>query len=406
VIADSLTVSEVLARVQQAVVVEFPGPLWVRGEVTGFRRTSGGAAFFRLADSTGEALDVWATGRVMSDVDRVLESAGLGRLKDGIELRVKGTVGVAARQSSVRLTLHEIDPAFTAGRLALDRAEVLRRMGADGSLAANRALELPLVPLHIGLVTSRGSAAHADFVNQLGGSGFRFAVRTAHTIVQGERAPTRIAAALHRVADEPVDMISLIRGGGSKIELAVFDTEEVGRALAAMPVPVITGIGHEVDRTVADEAAALPQRTPTAAAGWLVERVAVFAGRIESARAHIGLETRAALDRHHQHLGRVAAGVSATRTSLHRQEDLLARLGTDIVVSAREGLARHHQTLRSLSEWFAAIDVEPTLQRGFALVTTRDGKTVIRSTGQVSPGDRVSIRLADGTVTATVDSDD
>lgn len=404
----SLTVSELLARVQQAVVAEFPTPVWVRGEVTGYRRTSGGAAFFRLADpdTDGPALDVAGRGRVMQEIDRLLEGAGLGRLQDGVELRIKGTVGVAANQSQVRLTLLEVDPAFTAGRLALDRADVLKRMTADGSLSSNASLARPLVPLRLGLVTSRGSAAHADFLDHLAASSFRFAVRTAHTIVQGEQAPTAIATALQRVAAEPVEVVALIRGGGSKLELAVFDTEEVGRAIAAMPVPVITGIGHEVDRTVADEAAAISQKTPTAAAAWLVSTVKEFADRLDGARVHIKREAQTALDRHRHLLGRTASEVAASRTSLARQRDLLTRLGNDIAHTARDGLARQRANVTTLTEWFAAIDVGPTLHRGFALVTTRDGTTVIRSVGQVAPGDGLVVRLADGTVKVTVDDDE
>ena len=146
-----------------------PGPVWVRGEVTGFRRTTGGAVFFRLADAEEDdmALDVGGRGRVMLEIDRALEAAGVGSLRAGIEVRVRGTVGVDRRHSRVRLSLLEVDPAFTAGRLAVDRIEVSRRMRADGSIEANRRLEVPLVPQRVGLVTSRGSAAHADFLDQL-----------------------------------------------------------------------------------------------------------------------------------------------------------------------------------------------------------------------------------------------
>ncbi|MFP4074152.1 MAG: exodeoxyribonuclease VII large subunit, partial [Actinomycetota bacterium] len=294
---ESLTVSEVLSRAHQAVVAEFPAPLWVRGEVTGYRRTSSGAAFFRLADPEVDeaALDVGARGRVMTEADRMLGDAGLGGLRDGIEIRVRGTVGISARRSDLHLSLLEIDPAFTAGRLAIDRAEVLRKMTADGSIAANGSLPIPLVPLRVGLVTSRGSAAHGDFTDQLRRSRYRFAVRTAHTTVQGETAPDRVAAGLARVSQENVDIIAVIRGGGSKLDLAGFDTETVARAVSRTPVPVITGIGHEMDRTVADEAAAIAEKTPSAAGEWLVTRVKDFADRLEGARTHIRREGRNAL---------------------------------------------------------------------------------------------------------------
>ena len=402
-----MTVSELLGRAQQALVGEFPTPLWVRGEVTGYRRTSGGAAFFRLADPqvNEAAIEVAARGLVMAEVERTLDATGLGGLRDGVEVRVRGTIGVAGRNSSLRLSLLEIDPTFTAGRLAIERAETLRKMSADGSIAANRSLPLPLVPLRVGLVTSRGSAAHGDFTDQLRRSPYRFSVKTAHTTVQGDTAPERVAKALARLSNEMVDVIALIRGGGSKLDLSVFDSEMVARAVAAAPVPVITGIGHDMDRTIADEAAAIAEKTPSAAGEWLVSTVAGFAGRLDRARDHIRREGQEALRRHAQLLRVAAADVAGGATTLGRQRDRLNRLGDDIAGSSRRVLERHRLQVDSLGQWFSAIDLERTLRRGFAVVMSDAGTRVIRSVAEVSPGDRLSIRLADGTVHVEVTSD-
>jgi exodeoxyribonuclease VII large subunit len=403
-IEQSLTVSELLAAVQEVVVTAFPAPIWVRGEVTGFRRTSGGAAFFRLADPDVDnaALDVAGRGRVMAEIDRVLGETGLGRLGDGIEVRAKGTIGVEGRSSVVRLSLLEIDPTFTAGRLAIERAEVIKRITADGSIRANRSLPLPLVPLRVGLVTSRGSAAHGDFTDQLRRSGFRFTVKTAHVTVQGEEAPQRVATALSRFTPATVDMVALIRGGGSKLDLAVFDTETVARAVAGVGVPVIHGIGHEMDRTVADEAAAVAEKTPSAAGEWLVAQAKDFSDRLNTARHLMQREARSSLQRHQQLLRRTAADIAGGAAVLGRQRDLLDRLAADIVGASRRMLADQRTQLASLGQWFSAVDLERTLRRGFAIVTTADGQTVIKSVSQVASGDRLAIRLADGTVQVEV----
>lgn len=400
----TLTVSDLLARVQQVVVAEFPTPVWVRGEVTGYRRTSGGAAFFRLADPEIDeaAVEVIARGRVMADIDQTLGHTGLGGLRDGVEIRVRGTLGLAQRSSIIRLALLEIDPAFTAGRLAIERAEVIKRLTADGSLAANSRLPLPLVPLRVGLVTSRGSAAHGDFTDQLGRSGYRFAVKTAHTTVQGENAPEGVSAALARFDSDLVDMVALVRGGGSKLDLSVFDAELVARAIARCQVPVLTGIGHDMDRTVADEAAAVAEKTPSAAGEWLVGRVKDFADRIDSARSHIGREGRNALTRHRHALSRAASDIAGGATTLRRQRDSLDRLGTDIGQAARRVIADQRTIITSLGEWFSAVDLDRTLRRGFAIVTDETGRSVIKSVTQVAAGDRLSIRLADGTVAVRV----
>ena len=396
----STTVSELLARLQQAVVAEFPTPVWVRGEVTGYRRTSGGAGFFRLADPDVDeaALDVAARGRVMAEIDRVLSATGLGGLRDGVEVRIRGTVGVEMRNSVIRLSLLEIDPAFTVGRLAIDRAEVLRRMTADGSIRANAGLPTPLVPLRVGLVTSRGSAAHADFIDQLRRSRYRFAVRTAHTTVQGDRAPDLIAEALSRFGPETVDIVAVVRGGGSQLDLTVFDTETVARAIAEAAVPVLTGLGHDIDRTVADEAAAHSEKTPSAAGEWLVTRVADFSSRLSTARHLIARESRVALSRHQEMLRRAASDISGGASALDRERDTLIRLGSDVSVAARRVIHDQERSLAALGDWFSAVGLDRTLQRGFAIVTETDGAGVIRSASQVSGGDRLTIRFADGTV--------
>lgn len=403
----TFTVAQVLKDLQQAVVREFPTPIWVRGEVTSLRRTSRGAVFFRLADTDAAetALEVAARGRVMMEIDRVLGDAGLGSFREGIEARVRGTVGVDERGSRVRLALLEVDPAFTVGRMALDRAEVIRRLTADGSLRANGSLPVPLVPLRIGLVTSRGSAAHADFIDQLRSSSFRFRVTTAHSAVQGEHAASALAAALSRVGLEEVDMIALVRGGGSRLDLAVFDTEDVARAIAASPVPVITGIGHDIDRVVADETASVATKTPSAAGEWLVARVKDFADRIARARHTIRSEADAALRRQRQVLRTAAADMGASAATLHRQRDVLDSIRSEIAHASRAILSRRQSDLHGLAEWFKVVDVEHTLRRGFAIVTDGAGQQVIRSVADTSPGDTLRLRFADGTVRVTVEED-
>jgi exodeoxyribonuclease VII large subunit len=401
----TLTVAGLLNTLDEAVGAAVPGPVWVRGEVSGFQRTSRGAAFFRLVDpeQPDNAVEVASSGRMMMTVTHALESAGVGALRSGIEVRVRATVGVRHNRGHIQLSLLEVDPSFTAGRLALDRDEVLRRLAGDGSLAANGRLDIPILPLRIGLVTSRGSAAHADFLDQIGRPGYRFSVRTVQAAMQGERAVSNLVQALTRLAGEDIDVAAVVRGGGSKLDLAAFDAEELGRAIAAMPVPVVTGIGHETDRTVADEAAAVSLKTPTAAAEWIVARVADYAGRLDTARHMIRDAARSAWDRGAIRLDHSASQLAGTRGVLRRQMDHVDNLEQGVEEGSRAGLQRHREHLAVLAEMFAAIGVEPTLRRGFAVVTRPDG-SVVRSAGELGVGDRVVVKLADGSVPMVVEA--
>src|SRR5260370_3043889 len=166
-----------------------------------------------------------------------------------------------------------IDPVFTAGALAASRDRVLRQLEAEGLLRANAVHELPEVPLRIGLVTSVASAAYHDFLDELDASGFAFRVGVCDVRVQGANAPRRVVWALRRLARiaPALDAVVLVRGGGSRADLAPFDSDDVARALAAISLPVLTGIGHEIDRSGADEVADNAHMTPPAADPVLVE---------------------------------------------------------------------------------------------------------------------------------------
>jgi exodeoxyribonuclease VII large subunit len=338
---------------------------------------------------------------MMMTVTHALEKAGVGGLRSGIDVRVRGTIGLRRSRGHVQLSLLEVDPEFTAGRLALDRGEVLRRLAADGTLAANARVELPLVPLRIGLITSRGSAAHADFLDQLRRPGYGFSVRTVQAAMQGESAVANVARALERLASEDLDVIALVRGGGAKLDLAAFDSETVGRAIGAAPAPVITGIGHETDRTVADEAAAIALKTPTAAAEWIVARVADFAGRVDTARRAIREAAQTAWFDAAGKLDHAAVQLAGTRGVLRRQIDQIDNLERGVADLSRSAIQRRREHLDAMGEMFHAIGVEPTLRRGFAILSRPDGP-VVRTAGELKQGDRIQARLADGSVELVV----
>jgi exodeoxyribonuclease VII large subunit len=401
---DTVTVVELLNLIDASIAAALPAPIWVRGEVAEYRRTNRGAAFFRLADVTrpDHSIEVSARGRLMMEIDRSLDAAGVGSLRSGIEVRLKGLVALRQGRSLVQLNLLEVDPTVTAGKLALDKAAIVARLAAEGTLAANGRLDLPLVPLRVGLITSRGSAAHADFMDQLERPGYRFAVRTVEAAMQGENSAPQVVRALNRLSREPVDIVALVRGGGSKLDLSSFDTEIVSRAISLMPIPVITGIGHETDSTVADQAAAIAVKTPSAAAEWIVARVADYAGRIDRARLSIRDQAADAMKRVSSGLDLLLAQFVESRSVLARQTDQLERIGGDILGDSRGAIARHRALLDSMTGTFSAIGVEPTLRRGFALVSRSDG-SVVREAVSLAPGERVEVRLAEGSVAMTVE---
>jgi exodeoxyribonuclease VII large subunit len=340
-------------------------------------------------------------------------------------------------------------PATPGGPLVRARAELLGRLQAEGLLERNGLLSLPVAPLRVGLVTSEGSAAEADFLDELGRSGFAFRVLFADARVQGFDAPRSLASAIRMVATHRIDVLAVGRGGGTRTDLAAFDDEAVARAIASCPVPVLTGVGHEVDTSVADEVAHTSAKTPTACAQLLVARVAELAGALESSWAviaergtravrrhderllaharHLARGTRVALDGSAGRLDAIAdrsrrATLSGLDRAGHRLDNHHGRItgaarshlrAAELLVSAAErrvahraprALAEGERSLDALDARLRSLDPDRTLARGWSITRRADGQ-VVRAPGDVRPGDALVTRLAGGELRSTVSDD-
>jgi exodeoxyribonuclease VII large subunit len=345
-------------------------------------------------------------------------------MNDGVRVRIRGRLGVYAARSTVQLLMSGIDPAYTLGVIGQERDRVLAAIAGDGLLDRNGSLGLPAVPLHVGLVTSLGSAAHADALDELAGARFGFRVTVLDARTQGVDAERSIVAALGAAPRHGVDLVLLVRGGGARTDLAAFDTEGVARAIAACSVPVLTGIGHEIDRTVADEVAHTAHKTPTAAAAAvadLARRVAhdlevvagqlpfasrgrvLRAGRDLDALAHragrAGGHLLLAADRELDHLA-ARAHRSAPRR-LDAQESALEAGAARLAVAMRRRLDRRESELVGLAARARAHDPAAALARGWSITVGPDGRAV-RSVAELRTGDELRTTLSDGTVRSVV----
>ena len=276
------SVSRLNHEVRAAIRHGFPGTLWLQGEVVGADRSlekSGSSAhlFFRLVEK-GESGPLAEVSAVMwsfrNDASfRRLEENGTP-LEDGLKIRVRVSLDLYVDRGQYQVIVEEIDPDFTLGELARRREEILaeiRRLGIDRE---NLDLEMPPVPLRVGVVTSPGSDAWKDFIDELEVSGFAFEVSLHGARVQGDLAEQDLLRALEYFSRRfnDFDVVVVIRGGGSKTDLMAFDTLDLARAVALHPVKVVVGIGHHADRSVLDELAH-SEKTPTAVGQYLVSKV-------------------------------------------------------------------------------------------------------------------------------------
>jgi len=456
---DSWTVSALNARVSQVLRAAFPERLWVVGEIAGFERSRHRPnAFFELIEKEGEA----AGGGVRAKVDVVLFAAARRaverklaaadapfELKDGLEVRLAVRVELYAPRGSYQLVVEDVDPVHTLGRIAQDRAAVLAELDRRGLRTRNQELPWPLVPLRVGLITSAGSDAYNDFVNELGRSGYAFAITVADTRVQGAGLERGLTAALRRFAAraDDFDVVAIVRGGGAKTDLMGFDHLQVALAVATCPLKVVAGIGHQRDVSVVD-LVSHSEKTPTAAAAAIVAHVAEFEQRLVDGAAGVREALVRALPAERERLrrlaGEVAAGARAAGS--HARERLAAararfapallaglRGARDRVGAARDRLAQlargqarlRASLLAKLAERFeparlraplarrtarladlelraAALHPQATLRRGFAIVRDAGGRTV-RDAAKLAAGTKVQAKLARGEFDATVE---
>ena len=400
------TVTELMSTAAGAIDEALGGPVWVDGEISGARE-SRGHYYFDLVDRDDDgavtakvSIALWKGNR--AKVEEKLRAAGAIRLDDGVRVRIRGPLELWLPGGRLQLTMRDIDPSFTLEALESERDRVLALLRSEGLLDRNGRCVVPAMPLRVALVTADESAAMADFLHSLDESGLPWDVVFIDSRVQGAGAEVTIAAALHTAERAGVDVIALVRGGGSRLDLAVFDHELVARTIAALHIPVFTGIGHEIDTSVADVVAHTASKTPTACAETLVQIAMAMVQRSEEAWSGIAGIVTDVLDaertRLSSHARRAALGARSRLTvESHRLGSFTERIDRATTAGLRAASAR----LDILSARTDAVDPARTLARGWSITRTTTG-TVVRRAADVAVGDVLVTTLAEGSVTTTV----
>ncbi|HXW36110.1 MAG TPA: exodeoxyribonuclease VII large subunit, partial [Acidimicrobiales bacterium] len=311
------------------------------------------------------------------------------------------------------------------GRIAAKRAALIKALTDEGLVELNRKLTVAEVPLRIGLVASPGTEGYRDFIGQLDGSGFAFDLLALSVPVQGAGAPMAIARGLRAAQNADCDLIIIVRGGGSKADLAAFDTEVVARAVARSRVAVWTGIGHTGDQSVADVVANKSFVTPTECGQELVRTLEAWWGSVLARAVHIVHGSSAVIDeasRRDEHAR--ARLVACTRSQvqrhaerLHHRSSRIAGIAPRCAEEAHLRLAQRSgrpgslcasildRELDRLDAWrrlISAYDVERQLERGYTLTYDEEG-SLVRTTRDLHSGDVLLTRFAAGRTRSVVD---
>jgi len=428
--SDALSIAALYERVQVAIGRALPRArsLWVRGEIQSISDRTG-HCYIDLVDPDGardrstSVLKVNCWARTWVALKAALDRQGIV-LEPGTVVTLQGRVELYTPKGQLTFIAADIDVTALLGRLAARRAALLRALESEGLLQRNRALLVPAVPLLVGLVASRGTEGYRDFTGQLEGSGFGFRVLHAPARVQGAGAPGQILAALSVLFGAGCDLAVVVRGGGSKGDLAAFDSELVARAIATAPIPVWTGIGHTGDQSVADVVANRAFVTPTECGQELVARIAQrwaavvgAAGvvaqcaaevtddasrRGSRARSRLCASARHQLDRHAERLqGRSSRLATAGPRCMESVSLSLSQRSSRLEPAARGQLQRQDDQLVSWRRLLAAYDVERQLERGYT-ITLDENRRLVRSAVGLVPATVLLTRFADGTARSKV----
>ncbi len=355
------TIRELTDVVNGLLDTAFGDRIWVEGEIVNMSRAQSGHVYFSLVDpdddtrtpaSLGVTLFKWHRDAVNA---QLRGSGGSVRPDDGVRVRVSGSLGIYAAQSKLQLRMTGIDPLFTLGSIAQTRDAIMASLAADGSLDLQKRLAVAFLPQRIGLITSQGSAAHADALSELARAEIGLHVVVCDARVQGSNSAAQLVSALRTLDRAGVDVICLVRGGGAKTDLLAFDHPEVARTIAQCATPVWTGIGHETDRSIADEVAHTAHKTPTACAAAVVA-AAHRGGRIVEDRwEDISTRSAATLIEARRRLDRSASSVALrTGSSLSRAGHAVDERGRRLGTAAVAPLDRRALALEAAVDRLAA----------------------------------------------------
>nr|WP_202405985.1 exodeoxyribonuclease VII large subunit [Hufsiella ginkgonis] len=422
---------EVLSSIQRTIADRYKSTFWVKAELHKLNHYShSGHCYPEMVEKRD--------GRVIAQMKAVLWKNDFreinGRfmkilhepLKDGITILFCAAITFdPVHGLSLRIT--DIDPVFSLGELERERLETVTRLTVEGILRRNQSLRFPLLPQRIAVISVETSKGYSDFLKVINYNswGYRFYCHLFPALLQGDRSPDSIIAQLRRIkkAAAHFDVVALIRGGGADVGLSSYNNYALAREIALFPLPVITGIGHSTNETVAEQISFRNAITPTELADFLLQQFHNFSVPVQRAGQVIADRARRVLDDENVQFAhttryfrlaaiRLLAGRSTVidqlseglsrqcRFILSRERDQVAGLGDALKENAAEHFAAQARELSGLEKNVRIMDPANVLKRGYS-ITFVNGKIATGVAG-LEEGDQLLTQLADGTVTSTV----
>ena len=323
-------------------------------------------------------------------------------LEDGTQVKVKVKVDHHERYG-LKLVIEDIDPKYTIGQLELARQAIIDKLDKKGLIELNESIPLPSVLQNIAIISSETAAGYQDFIAQIDNNayGFSFNLSLHQSAMQGHKVRAEVKRAIQTIREDgQADCIVIIRGGGSKMDLSAFDDYDIGVAIAESDIPVITGIGHQIDNTVADIVAHTSVKTPTAVADYLIEHNSYFESELLSLEAEIYQLSRSKIQSELMAITQLENALTqAVRMDVLELKLSLEHIEKALSETSSRTLSTSHLQLEQMENSLDILDPKKIIQRGFAALK-QNGK-YIQHKKDIQMKKDVSIELSDGTLIAT-----
>jgi exodeoxyribonuclease VII large subunit len=429
--AQAYTLSELNATIREALELTFPDTFWVIAEISEARCNSKGHCYLTLVEKQDDAVvaqmkaTIWVY--TYRNVSHKFEKATGESLKKGMQVLLSAEV-TFHEVFGLSLNIKDIDPKYSLGEMARKKRETIERLYKEGLVELNRALPLPLVPQRIAVISSESAAGYGDFINHLNDNLYWYKIRHKlfQSLMQGEGAEESIITALSRIKDKTnlYDVVAIIRGGGSQVDLSCFDSYRLAVEVAKFPLPVITGIGHERDDTVVDIVAHTKMKTPTAVAGFIIDGIRTFEENLLDMERRLIHKVKDLLkDENHRFLHIVQSFSHIITMRFHAEDKRLHTTTHRLINGANQAInystnsltvdinrlsssvkslfQTQDERIKHLEQGIRLLDPSNVLKRGYS-ITYLNNKAV-KAVSELSEGDIIQTKLYKGSIKSKVE---
>jgi exodeoxyribonuclease VII large subunit len=397
--------NEFLRRV---VALNFNESIWVTAEI-GQINESRTHRFLSLLEKEGEdviaelSAVIWASD--FRRIKRILGGNTEGVLSDGVEVRLRGRLDFHERYG-LKFVIEDVDPTFTLGKMELERQELIATLEAEGLLRLNARNPLPAVLQRLAVISSETAAGWEDFRSHIEENeyGYDFDISFFAAAMQGIFVEKEVMRQLRAIEMRKgdFDAVIIIRGGGAKLDLAAFDSGSLCRAIADFPLPILTGIGHEIDSTVADMVAHTSLKTPTAVADFLLSHNAIFESRVLDLGNTLRFYAQNRLNTEGGYLTRAESVLTfPTQFLLKNEHQKLDELSRRLAVAPSLILKYEGMKIDNALKIMDLMSIEATLKRGFSITRRADG-SVLATVNDVKTNEFLETELSDGHIKSRI----